>query len=892
MPDVLKTVGRYEILREVGRGGMAMVYLARQTDLDRFVALKELAAFHASDAAFAQRFLRESRVAGSLSHPNIVTVHDYFEHDGTPYIAMEYVERGSLRPFVGHMTMAQIGGVLEGLLAGLALAEQHGIVHRDLKPENLMVTSDGRVKIADFGIAKATRQMQTGAFLTATGTTVGTPTYMAPEQAMAQDVGPYTDLYSVGCMAFELVTGKVPFHDSDAPMAILLRHVNEDIAPVKSIDPSIDQGVSDWIEQLLVKDPKERTQSANEAWDDFEELIIGLLGPRWRRAARLSQPAGQVDTPKPLTPAPFEGTSADSAPSDEFQSFAWGQPVSDTPAGGTAAPGGPATPPPADMPAGPMEPGPIDVPTGPPTPPPLEPVAEAPPAAAPPPPPAEDADFLTFGAPPAAAPPTPPAGAAPPAGPPPAQAPPEAGPPAAATPPPAAAPPAEDSGFLTFGAPPAAEPPAAAPPAEEPPAAAPPAEEPPAAAPPAPERFETYNAPPPPRPPVDAPPAPPPAPEPEPAPPPAVTPPPLPVPEPVATAHQVEDPGATVMPEALRRRTLKEEDGDDARTFGEPRERRSLAFPIALVAGLIVAVVAGFALGGGGGDETPPPETPSEPVAAESGSLAMQMPAGYAALDEVPELSGLALEDAAAYAPGGRAGGRAIVFGQSPAKDSTLLPLAFRNAAGLDPAEVPERTAVALGDGLQAYRYEGLEVEGEDRVATAYASPTTEGVATVACLAPPADAGAFKGACEAAANTLQLTSGEPFKVGADAAYAKLLGATFGRLDADVAKGRRALGRSGATFRAQAAAARDIQAAYAGAARKLRAADTSPADVAINDALAKRLTDVSAAWKKAASEAAAKDTAGFARSEAAIKAAQRALAQTVKGLEVGGYTVDS
>jgi serine/threonine protein kinase len=172
VPDILKTVGRYEILREVGRGGMAMVYLARQTDLDRFVALKELAAFHASDAAFAQRFLRESRVAGSLSHPNIVTVHDYFEHDGTPYIAMEYVERGSLRPFVGSMSVAQIGGVLEGLLAGLAQAEQHGIVHRDLKPENLMVTSDGRVKIADFGIAKATNQMQTGAFLTATGTTV------------------------------------------------------------------------------------------------------------------------------------------------------------------------------------------------------------------------------------------------------------------------------------------------------------------------------------------------------------------------------------------------------------------------------------------------------------------------------------------------------------------------------------------------------------------------------------------------------------------------------------------------------------------------------------------------------------------------------------------------
>ena len=246
-------------------------------------------------------------MAGSLSHPNIVTVHDYFEHDGTPYIAMEYVERGSLRPWVGNLTLAQISGVLEGLLAGLAQAEQHGVVHRDLKPENLMVTSDGRVKIADFGIAKATNQMQTGAFLTATGTTVGTPTYMAPEQAMAQDIGPWTDLYSVGCMAFEMFTGRVPFHDSDAPMAILLRHVNEPIPPITSVDPSLDAGVSEWVEKLLVKDPKERTQNANDAWDDFEEIVIGLLGPRWRRSARLSADARHADTPKPLTPAPFEG---------------------------------------------------------------------------------------------------------------------------------------------------------------------------------------------------------------------------------------------------------------------------------------------------------------------------------------------------------------------------------------------------------------------------------------------------------------------------------------------------------------------------------------------------------------------------------------------------------
>src|SRR5581483_5102533 len=135
-----RVVGRYELQREVGRGGTAIVYLARQTDLERAVALKELAAFRAAESKALERFLLESRLAGSLNHPNVVTVHDYFEHDRTPYIAMEYFERGSLRRLVGRLTLAQTAGVLEGLLAGLAHAESRGIVHRDLKPENVMVT--------------------------------------------------------------------------------------------------------------------------------------------------------------------------------------------------------------------------------------------------------------------------------------------------------------------------------------------------------------------------------------------------------------------------------------------------------------------------------------------------------------------------------------------------------------------------------------------------------------------------------------------------------------------------------------------------------------------------------------------------------------------------------
>jgi len=897
VPDILKTVGRYEILREVGRGGMAMVYLARQTDLDRFVALKELAAFHASDAAFAQRFLRESRVAGSLSHPNIVTVHDYFEHDGTPYIAMEYVERGSLRPFVGQMSLAQIGGVLEGLLAGLGLGEQHGIVHRDLKPENLMVTSDGRVKIADFGIAKATNQMQTGAFLTATGTTVGTPTYMAPEQAMAQDIGPWTDLYSVGCMAFEMFTGKVPFHDSDAPMAILLRHVNEEIPSVKSIDDSVDAGVSAWVEQLLVKDPKERTQSAGEAWDEFEELIIGLLGPRWRRSARLS-PVGPNDTPAPLTPVGLQPPPAN----DDVD---WGRPRPDTP--------GPATPPPENMPPGPMASDVIDVPTGPPTPPPLpaggasgfvtfgapppvdepaEDVADEPAAPPPPMPTGGESGFVTFGAP---------------------------APPAEETPPPAepAAPPVEPVKPVDEVAPPPVEPakPAdeVAPPVDEPEA---PVEEAPAgdAVEDADSRFDTYVAPPPPRPPTDepaapAPAAPPPpepvaqapappveprAPEPVEAPPPPVErePEPEPVavePEPVAMGPAQGQPlGATVMPEALKRERKRSEDAP-----ATPRERPSRVFPIALGGGLVAAIVAGVLLGGGGGDGGGGGgASPSTPVTlVNGGAVQVKVPAGYQPLASAPALPGLDLADGAAFAPGGTDGGRAVALGKADADDSTLLPQAFRGAVGTEDGSVPDRTPVKLGpDDLEAYRYEGLKPTGADRQVTVYASPTSEGVATVACLAPPADAAAFKAECEAIADTLQITSGKPFGVGPDAEFAKVLGATFAKLGDQVANGRKEISRDKATFKSQAAAARDVQAAYTAAAKRLGNTEISPADRTIRGELVARLKASAGAWKRTAREAASKDKQGFARSDAAIRQTQRQLALAFAELANAGYTL--
>jgi hypothetical protein len=394
-------------------------------------------------------------------------------------------------------------------------------------------------------------------------------------------------------------------------------------------------------------------------------------------------------------------------------------------------------------------------------------------------------------------------------------------------------------------------------------------------------RFATYVPPPPLRPPTGEPPAdapgppadPPPAPpEVEPAAPPAD-----PAPEPVA---------ATVMPEALKR-----ERDSAAAVPAAPRERGSRVFPIALGGGLVAAIVAGVLIGGGGGSDGGGEEAASSaPVTpADGGAVQLKVPAGYAALASAPALPGLDFAEGAAQAPGGRDGGRAVAFGQSVANDSTLLPPEFRRALGLRDGEVPERTPVELGpDRLQAYRYEGLRPAGIDRQVTVYMSPTSEGIATVACLAPPADAAAFKGDCEAIADTMQVSSGKPFPVGPDPAFAKLLGNTFGRLDSQVAKGRKALGRDKATFRAQAAAARDIQGAYAAAAKRLRKAEISPADQQINRNLVQRLNGTAAAWKTAARAAAKKDKRGFDRSERAIQRAQRNLARAFAGLEDAGY----
>ncbi len=265
--------GRYRIEQRVGTGGMAAVYRAEDTTLGRQVAIKLLDNRHASDAQFVERFLREASSAARLNHPNIVQVYDRGEADGTYYIAMEYVEGTTLKQRIGQRAPLPEQEVLDlgrQALTALRFAHRNGIVHRDIKPHNMMVTSDGRLKIADFGIARA--GADTG--LTEVGSIVGTAQYLSPEQARGEVVAASSDLYSLGVVMFEMATGKVPF-DGDNPVTVALRHVNEAPRRPSDLRPSISAALESVIMRALQKDPDLRYQTADEFLADIDVALSG-----------------------------------------------------------------------------------------------------------------------------------------------------------------------------------------------------------------------------------------------------------------------------------------------------------------------------------------------------------------------------------------------------------------------------------------------------------------------------------------------------------------------------------------------------------------------------------------------------------------------------------------
>jgi hypothetical protein len=261
-----KQLGKYDIIERLGRGGMAEVYRAYQPSLDRFVAIKLLHPFLADDPEFKDRFEREARNVARLRHPNIVQVYD-FEYDAESesyYMVMELIEGHTLKDRLNGLNgqplpTEEILRITREAAEALAYAHARGMIHRDVKPANLMLDSDGRVVLTDFGIAK----IVTGHQFTASGGMVGTPSYMAPEQGLGEAGDERSDLYSLGVILFQLITGRLPY-DAETPLATILKHVNEPIPSPRQFNPETPAAIERIILKALAKDPEDRFQSADE----------------------------------------------------------------------------------------------------------------------------------------------------------------------------------------------------------------------------------------------------------------------------------------------------------------------------------------------------------------------------------------------------------------------------------------------------------------------------------------------------------------------------------------------------------------------------------------------------------------------------------------------------
>ncbi|MFH8981321.1 Stk1 family PASTA domain-containing Ser/Thr kinase [Streptomyces varsoviensis] len=279
MEEPRRLGGRYELGSVLGRGGMAEVYLAHDTRLGRTVAVKTLRVDLARDPSFQARFRREAQSAASLNHPSIVAVYDtgedYVDNVSIPYIVMEYVDGSTLRELLHSGRKLLPERSLEmtiGVLQALEYSHRAGIVHRDIKPANVMLTRTGQVKVMDFGIARA--MGDSGMTMTQTAAVIGTAQYLSPEQAKGEQVDARSDLYSTGCLLYELLTVRPPFV-GDSPVAVAYQHVREEPQPPSNFDPEITPEMDAIVLKALTKDPDYRYQSADEMRADIEAALDG-----------------------------------------------------------------------------------------------------------------------------------------------------------------------------------------------------------------------------------------------------------------------------------------------------------------------------------------------------------------------------------------------------------------------------------------------------------------------------------------------------------------------------------------------------------------------------------------------------------------------------------------
>ena len=313
-----KINGRYKLIGNIGSGGMANVFLAHDLILDREVAIKVLRFDFQNDQSAIRRFQREALAATELVHPNIVTVYDVGEEDGMQFLVMEYVKGMDLKRYIQThypVPYLQIVDIIQQILSAVALAHQHRIIHRDLKPQNVLINEDGVVKITDFGIAIALSETS----ITQTNSMLGSVHYLSPEQARGSMATNQSDIYAIGIILYEILTGKVPF-DGESAVTIALKHFQDEIPSIRIYDKNVPQSLENVVLKATAKEPADRYKTADEMRADLDTVLSPerLNEPRWEPHALMDETrvltpveAAQVETPP--VEEPVAETAADQA---------------------------------------------------------------------------------------------------------------------------------------------------------------------------------------------------------------------------------------------------------------------------------------------------------------------------------------------------------------------------------------------------------------------------------------------------------------------------------------------------------------------------------------------------------------------------------------------------
>ncbi len=309
-----QTVGPYQVVGQLGQGGMATVYKAYHAKLDRHVAIKVMHKAFSEDPDFLARFEREAQIIAKLEHPHIVPVYDYNEHEGQPYLVMKFIEGQTLKKVLseGPQTLDQIVAVMSDVAGALTYAHQHGVLHRDVKPSNIVIGTDGNVYLTDFGLA---RMAQMSASTMSQDMILGTPQYISPEQASGlKNLDSRTDIYSFGVILYEMVVGRVPFN-ADTPYAIVHDHIYSELPRPSDINPAIPAAVEVVLMKALAKNPADRYASANEMMDEFRKAAdqsnLVALDPNRNKTADAAfaryQPKPMDDSPTTIGDTPEAG---------------------------------------------------------------------------------------------------------------------------------------------------------------------------------------------------------------------------------------------------------------------------------------------------------------------------------------------------------------------------------------------------------------------------------------------------------------------------------------------------------------------------------------------------------------------------------------------------------